>query len=398
MVEGWLLEWLNLGLRWFHLVAAIGWIGSSLYFMWLDASLTRPAPARRRVEGEVWMVHSGGFYLVERRRPGPGELPPVLHWFRWEAALTGASGFGLLVVVYYLSGGVHLVDPARPALAPGAAAALGIGVVAGGWLVYDALWISRLARGRGWPALAVSGLLLLAAVYGLSRLLAGRGAYIHVGAMLGTIMVANVWMRIVPAQRELIRATAEGREPDWSLSARAKTRSVHNSYLTFPVLFTMLSSHFPSTYGHRLGWLVLGLMFVVGATVRHAMIAREHRRPADWVLLPAAAALAAALYLTAPAPRAGGPAVPFAAVQRVVDLRCRSCHSTRPTDDVFRTAPGGVTFDAPESIRAHADAIRLRSVEARTMPPGNKTGMTDEERALLDRWVAAGAPLDGSGR
>jgi len=217
--------------------------------------------------------------------------------------------------------------------------------------------------------------------------------------MLGTIMVANVWMRIVPAQREQIAAAEAGRTPDATLSVRAKQRSTHNSYVTFPVIFTMLSNHYPATYGHPLNWLILWLLIVVGAGVRHVMIARERGKPADWWLLPVAGALAGVVYLTSPAwfgptSRAGAP-VGFAAAREVIDRRCVSCHSARNTDDVFRAAPNGVTFDTPENIRARADLIRTRVVVLRNMPLANKTSMTDAERDLLARWLDAGAPVDG---
>jgi uncharacterized membrane protein len=410
-------DWLNLGLRWLHLVVGISWIGNSLYFMWLDASLEKPAPPREGVEGEVWLLHSGGFYQVAKRTLGPGLVPTTLHWFKWEAALTWLSGFGLLTVVYYLSGGVYLIDPAvatpiisplvspRGAaqlalpLSPGQATALSLGVLVVSWLVYDGLW-ATLGRRRPGAATVISFALLGGAVYGLCHVLSGRGAYIHVGALLGTIMVANVWMRIVPAQRDMLAATEAGRPPDPTLSREAKRRSTHNSYVTFPVLFTMFSNHFPGTYGHPLNWLILSLLIVVGVGVRALMIASERRRPAAWVWAPVAAALLGFLYLTSPAslaasaPKArpaGGRPVAFAVVRGIIALRCLSCHSTTPSDDVFRAAPNGVTFDTPESLRARAELIKQRTVLVKNMPLANKTGMTEEERILIGRWIDQGA-------
>lgn len=396
-----LLDWLSLALRWFHVIVGIGWIGASLYFMWLDAQIEPPDPPRPGVEGELWMVHSGGFYLAQKWRLRPGELPPVLHWFKWEAALTAASGFLLLAVVYYLRGGIYLVDPAVSAIDPPSATALGIALFVASWVVYDGLWASSLGRDRPALAAAVSWLLLGLVAFAACRVLSGRAAFLHVGGMLGILMAANVWMRILPAQRELIAATREGREQDPTLGRRAKQRSTHNSYVTFPVLFLMLSTHYPATYGHRLNWLILCLMVVVGAGIRHAMIAHEHRRPAHWVWGPVAAALAVVVYLTSPAgmafPAAGaapGERVIFPVARRIIDLRCASCHSRNPTDEVFRVAPNNVTFDTPESIRARADLIRQRTIVVRNMPLGNKTGMTERERELLGRWVDQGARLD----
>ncbi len=398
-MDAFLLEWLNLALRWLHLVVGIAWIGTSLYFMWLDAALEPPATARPGLDGELWMVHSGGFYRVEKLRLGPGELPRVLHWFRWEAALTGISGVLLLVVVYYLAGGVFLVQPGGP-LGRAPAAAAGLGLLVLGWLVYDGLWRSVLARDHPAAATALSYLLVVGAGWAATRLLSGRAAFLHVGAMLGTLMVANVWMHIVPAQREMITATRAGRTPDWRLGEHAKRRSAHNSYMTFPVIVMMVSHHYPSLYGHPLNWLLLALLIAVGGGIRHVMIALEHRRPARWTWAPVAASLLALLYLTWPtrsptttgAPHRG--AVPFSVARGIVDLRCLSCHSARPTDDVFRAAPNGVAFDTPESIRHRAEVIKLRTVTTPTMPPGNKTGLTDEERRLLGRWIDQGARLE----
>lgn len=392
-------DWLNLGLRWLHLVVGISWIGNSLYFMWLDASLEKPAPPREGVEGEVWLLHSGGFYQVAKRTLGPGLVPKTLHWFKWEAALTWLSGFGLLTVVYYLSGGVYLIDPAVAPLTPGQATALSLGVLVVSWVVYDVLW-ATLGRRHARAATAISFALLGAAIYGLCHVLSGRGAYVHVGAMLGTIMVANVWMRIVPAQRDMLAATEAGRQPDLTLAREAKQRSTHNSYVTFPVIFTMFSNHFPGTYGHPLNWLILSLLIVVGVGIRALMIASERRQAAAWVWAPVAAALIGFLYLTAPASLpasaakarpAGERPISFAVVRGIVELRCLSCHSTTPSDDVFRAAPNGVTFDTPESLRARAELIKQRTVLVKNMPLANKTGMTEEERVLLGRWIDQGA-------
>jgi uncharacterized membrane protein len=396
-----LVDWLSLAVRWLHIVVGIGWIGASLYFMWLDAQLQAPDPPRPGVQGELWMVHSGGFYLAEKRRLQPGELPPVLHWFKWEAGLTGITGLLLLGVVYYWRAGAMLVDPAVSPLGPGEAVALGLGLFVAAWLVYDVVWISPLGRDHPGAAAALSWLLLLAATIGLCRLMSGRAAYIHVGGLMGLIMVINVWARILPAQRELIAATREGREQDPVPGRRAKQRSTHNSYMTFPVIFTMFSSHYPATWGHPLNWLVLSLLVVVGAGIRHLMIVHEHGRSARWTWAPVAAAVAAVAYLTwlpgEPRPSLAGAAsepVSFRTARRIVDLRCAACHSGQPTDDAFRVAPNGVTFDAPESIRARAAEIKLRTVLTRSMPLGNKTGMTERERELLGRWVDQGARAD----
>jgi len=290
-------DWLGLILRWMHVLFAMAWIGASFYFMWLDASLDPPSDpeGKRDVEGELWMVHSGGFYLVEKKKLVPERMPPILHWFKYEALFTGVTGWLLLITVYYFGGGVFLLDPTVSSIGAGSAIALCVSVVFGGWLVYDLLWASSLARRYG-PACLIACLVAAVAIaYGLGKLLSGRAAFIHVGALFGTIMVVNVWRRILPAQRALIQATKEGRAPDSALAAAAKQRSIHNNYLTFPVVFIMISNHYHGTYGSELGWLILALLMVAGASVRHFL--NKHVR---WALVPAAASLAAALYLTLP--------------------------------------------------------------------------------------------------
>jgi len=395
-MTSWLGDWANLFLRWAHFIAGIAWIGSSFYFIWLDRALTKPEHPKSGVEGDLWMVHSGGFYQVEKRRPGPGEVPAVLHWFKWEAMLTWITGIALLVLIYYLSG-AYLLDPSISRIGRGTAIALGIGLLVFGWVIYDALWCSPLAN-RPAVASAISLALLAAITVLLCRLLSGRAAFMHIGSLLGTIMVANVWMQILPAQHQMLAATRAGRPADFTLGERAKQRSVHNSYMTFPLLFIMLSNHFPATYASPVNWLVLLLLFVAGASVRHAMIGRGSS--SRWALVPAALALAAAMFFSPPkgaAARARAAATdsvpPFHAVRAVIVQRCQPCHSQYQSDRTLGPAPGGVTFDTPESIARLAERIRVRAVETKTMPLANKTGMTDEERALLARWISAGAPL-----
>ena len=394
-MTGWLADWANLLLRWAHFIAGIAWIGSSFYFIWLDRALTKPAQARPGVEGDLWMVHSGGFYQVEKRRPAPGEIPAVLHWFKWEAMLTWLTGVALLILVFYV-GTAYLLDPSISRISRGAAIAVGIGMLVLGWPIYDGLWRSPLARRAG-VATAMSLVLLAAVTLLACRLFSGRAAFMHIGALLGTIMVANVWERILPAQQQMLDATRAGRPADFTLGERAKQRSVHNSYMTFPVLFIMLSNHFPATYASPVNWLVLLLLFVTGASMRHVMIGRGPA--ARWALAPAAAALAAAMFFSAPNRVAARPAADtdtapsFAAVRAVIQQRCQPCHSQYQTDRSLGPAPGGVTFDTPESIARLTERIRVRAVETKTMPLANKTGITDAERELLARWIAGGAQL-----
>ncbi|MFN2570948.1 MAG: urate hydroxylase PuuD [Gemmatimonadales bacterium] len=390
-MNGWLADWANLLLRWTHFIAGIAWIGSSFYFIWLDRAIATSGTPRPGVEGDLWMVHSGGFYQVEKRRPGPGEIPPVLHWFKWEALFTWITGISLLVLVYYLSG-AYLLDPRVSQITRGGATLLGIGLLVAGWIVYDTIWRSPLAQRQG-IAGGLSLALLAAVTFFLCHVLSGRAAFMHLGSLLGTIMVANVWGRILPAQQHMLAATRAGRPADFTLGERAKQRSVHNSYMTFPLLFIMLSNHFPATYASPVNWLVLLLLFVAGGAVRHAMIGRGAAR--RWALVPAALALAAAMFFSTPRAAVALPdsVPPFAAVRSVIAQRCQPCHSQYQSDRTVGPAPGGVTFDTPESIARLAERINVRAVETRTMPLGNKTGMTDAERELLARWIAGGAPL-----
>ncbi len=289
----WVSEWLNLVIRWAHIVAGISWIGSSFYFMWLDASLEKPAKgADDKIIGHLWMVHSGGFYHVEKRYVGAGEVPPNLHWFKWEAAFTWLTGFALLMLVYY-SGGI-LVDEGAPTVGEGTAAVIGLALFPISWFVYDQLWM-RLERNRKFGYL-LSYLLLVGLTYGLTLVFGPRASYIHVGAILGTLMVLNVWVRILPAQREMIAATQAGNPRNMVLGERAKGRSVHNNYMTFPVIFIMISSHFPSTYGHAWNWLVLAALILASAGIRHHM--NVNKKQTLWMVWAAIVIIVSLGYLT----------------------------------------------------------------------------------------------------
>ena len=256
-------EWLNLLVRWAHVFTAILWVGQTYFFTWLDGRFAEAEKAGAEAAGagdQVWMVHSGGFYVVEKHKAA--ELSRRLHWFRWEAALTWLSGMVLLVLVYYLGGA--MVDPDVRELSTGAAVGVALGVLAVGWVTYDLLAQSPLGKNEKLFA-AVSFLLVVCVSYALTRTLSGRAAFIHVGALFGTIMAANVWMRILPAQRRLVAAAREGRAPDAALAARAKLRSKHNTFIVVPLTFTMISNHFPvTTYGHEYNWLILSALVLAG--------------------------------------------------------------------------------------------------------------------------------------
>lgn len=396
-----LVEWLDILLRWAHVIAAIMWIGDSLLFMWIDSHLNPDPQSRTEVAGVTWLLHAGGYYQLEKRLLAPGHLPPKLRWFWLEATTTWISGALLLVVIYYLSAGAFMVDRSVAGLTPGQAIAVGVGMLVGGWFLYDGLWRSRLID-RPRLLLFVSAALLVGVIYAATHLLSARAAFIHVGAMLGTIMAANVWVHILPPQRRMVQAAREGRPVDYSLGVHAKTRSTHNTYLTFPVIFLMISPHFPAVYAGRLNWAVLCLFVVVGAGVRHLMLVGI-RRGRGTAIATAAVALALA-YLTAHpavAPLQSSPTGPgsaiaapsFVTVRTIIVQRCAVCHSETPTVIGVRAAPRGVVLDTPEQIKALAALIKAVAVDQKTMPPDNRTRITDEERAILGRWVEAGAPL-----
>jgi uncharacterized membrane protein len=395
-VNPYYLDWLNLVLRWAHVITGIAWIGSSFYFIWLDARLNVPPrdPESPEVAGDLWAVHGGGFYHSQKYKVAPAQLPEPLHWFKWEAYFTWMTGFALFIVVYYLNAGTLLVEPGSSALTPLAAVGVSFGLVVAGWVVYDLLNRVKLPE----PVFVAIGVaLLLALCWGAAQLFTGRGAYMQVGVMLGTIMAANVAHVIIPSQKQLVAAKLAGQAPDAEFGLRAKRRSVHNNYLTLPVVFAMLSPHFPFTYGHRYNWLLLFVIFLGGALVRHWFNVRNRGRSAPWI--PAAAAallvvLVVVLHPRAPATQADADGIVFADVRRIIDERCVACHAEKTTHPTAPFAQGGVMLDSPERIKAWAQRIHERAVVTHTMPLANLTGMTDEERSTLGRWYAAGARVN----
>lgn len=395
-----LKELLDLALRWLHLIAGIMWVGNSMLFNWLDRNLLKPSDAKPGFEGEIWMVHSGGFYQVEKKQLEPHQMPSVLHWFKWQSYITWMSGISLLALVYYASEG-FLVDPSVSKLTHAQGMMVGASVMVGGFVTYDLLWRSPLAK---LPKVltTICFLLLAGVIVLLTQLLSGRAAYIHLGAMLGTLMSGNVFFHIIPSQNELVRATREGRPQEGSLGLHAKQRSIHNNYMTFPVLFIMISNHFPSTYGNQYNYLILAIIAITGATIRHFMNIRFWFR--QWLIGFIAAVVIGSVgvfVLVNVKPKGGiaassnndGPLANFKTVQTIVRDRCVQCHSATPTDEVWKAAPVGVMLDSPEQIKQHAERIKARVVVGKTMPLANKTHMTDEERELMSRWIYQGAKL-----
>jgi uncharacterized membrane protein len=391
-------DWLNLLVRWLHLITGIAWIGASFYFVWLDNSIRPPKPgsdlANKGVSGHLWAVHGGGFYNPQKYLVAPAQLPPELHWFKWEAYATWLSGVALLLVVYYFNAQAMMVDKGVADLSGAQAIGVGVGSLVLGWVVYDLLCRSPLGKHDAAFGLVMFGF-IVASAYVLTHLLSGRAAYIHVGAMIGTMMVGNVLMLIIPGQRKLVDAMLQGQSPDAIHGQKAKQRSVHNNYFTLPVLFIMISNHYAMTYSSKYNWLVLGAVFAAAALIRH-FFNQRHKGTAN-VAYPAAgvAILAAVAVGLAPRPAppqavaAAGP--DFARVQQIVGQRCVSCHAAKPTQAGFAAAPAGIVLETPELLRQHAGKVHQQAVVLKAMPIGNMTNMTDEERADISAWFAAGA-------
>ncbi|HYW13104.1 MAG TPA: urate hydroxylase PuuD [Longimicrobium sp.] len=391
-----LRELVDLVFRWMHVIAGIMWIGNSMLWNWIDRNLEPSKQGKPGIQGEIWLLHSGAFYFMEKDLKG-WDRGRTLHWFKWQAYTTWLTGAALLIVVYYAGGGALLVDPAVADLTATQATMIGVGTIVGGWLVYHYGLAKLLARAGAMAALL--GLLLVLGVsYGLTHVFSGRAAFLHVGAMLGTLMAGNVFRVIMPAQRTLVAAVEAGRAPDPAPAKKAKERSIHNNYMTFPVIVLMLSSHYSGLYANRWSWLVLGTLVLAGAAVRHILNIRFTFAQWKPALAVTMAASVLALYALAARPAAarnapadaGGGTVTFAQANAVIQKRCAVCHSADAADRTFGAAPAGVAFDTPAQIRARLERIRARAVETRTMPPANKTHMTDEERALLGRWIAQG--------
>ena len=448
-----LMEWLNLSVRWVHMIVGIAWIGASFYFVWLENNLNRVNP-RDGLSGDLWAIHGGGIYHLEKYKLAPPTMPENLHWFKWEAYWTWMSGVALLCVVFYSNPQLYLLLP-DSSLTSIEAIGLGLGSLGIGWLIYDVLCDSPLGER---PALLglILFVLIIAACYGYTQVFSGRGAYLHTGALIGTIMVGNVFRIIMPAQRAMVAAIAENRIPDPSLPAKGLLRSRHNNYFTLPVLFIMISNHFPSTYGSQYNWLILAGIAVVAVLARHYFNTRHNSSKYAWALPAAALGMICLAYATAPERHPGaaaaaakaaavihyqplpetalggkradeqppasqppatvqpapaatpvaattapgtvgtgtGTGTEFAKVHSVIKERCAVCHSANPSSPLFSTAPAGVMFDTAQQIQAMAPRIQAQAVASQIMPLGNITKMTQEERDLIGQWVTNGAAIN----
>lgn len=396
LTDPWLTDWLHLLTRWFHLVVGAAWIGASFYFNWLNNNI-RPVdddPTGGRLAGGLWAVHGGAFYQVSKYKGAPEKLPETLHWFKWEAYLTWVSGVTLLLLVYWMQAKVMMV-PAGSALSGGAAAGIGVGALVLGWVVYDLLCKSPLSKHP--KALAGLGIgLLTAAAWGLTELFTPRAAWIHLGAMMGTMMALNVFFVIIPGQRAMVDAMTAGKEPPVERGKAGALRSLHNNYFTLPVLFIMVSNHFPFTYTHPLPWAVLMGLAVIGAAVRHwfNLTGRGHHN--RW-LLPAAAVAMFGLAFVVHGPKepaeAAASGVPTAeAVVAIAQARCTPCHQAEPTFEGIHVTPKGMILETADDLRQHASLVHAQAVASQIMPLGNLTNMTEEERATLGAWIEAGTP------
>lgn len=390
-------EALHLIFRWIHVIAGIMWIGDSFLFMWLDSHLETPRkPREGAVVGELWMTHSGGFYeVVKRKYLARDEMPPNLYWFKWESYTTWITGFLMLFVVYYMNGASYLIDPRVSSMTTAEGIALSLGLLAGGFIVYDLLWSSPLGK-RPWILAPLCFVALIAIAAWVSTLYSGRAAYVQIGAMMGTIMSANVFFRIIPAQRNMLAAAREGRDVNLALGLRAKLRSRHNHYMTLPVVFTMLSNHFPATFGYKYPWLVLAVVFLFGAGLKYLMNYRGKAGAVVW--LGTLGSLATLVVLTS------GPSVSahnddalktakvsWPEVHRIVQARCTTCHAAIPSNVQFKSPPAGLVLEDPAQIVKLAPRIFERVYVNETMPLGNQTNMLPEERFKVAAWISQGA-------
>jgi uncharacterized membrane protein len=399
-VEIYIVDWLNLGARWLHFISGIAWIGASLYFVMLDLSLKlpkNPDDRARGVDGELWAVHGGGFYQSQKFLTGPkGEpLSEDLHWSKWEAYTTWLSGMALLAIIYWYGAHAYLIDRSVANLSAPAAIAISAGSLVVGWIVYDTL--CKVVKNEFALSIIVYAL-VVAAAWGYSQVFSARAAYIHVGALIGTIMVWNVFFHIIPGQKQMVSEIRAGKAPDPRPGIIGKQRSVHNTYFTLPVLFIMISNHYPMTYGNKYGWAVLAVIMLAGALIRQYFVLRHVGRNA--IALPAIAAVLLLGLTVAMAPAspsrttAAADAVKFTNVQHIIATRCAVCHAEKPTFPGFTQPPGGVMLDTPERIKAAAPRIQQQAIATQTMPIGNLTRMTPDERAQLGKWLAQGARLD----
>jgi len=400
-MEGYILDWFNLFFRWFHLITGAAWIGTSFYFNWLNHNIRSPETPKDGIKGELFAVHGGAFYQVLKYDGAPKVLPKTLHWFKWEAYFTWITGICLLTVVYYWDTKIYLLQSTVGGLQPWQAIAISVGFITVSWLVYDLMCKSPLHKQPMF--LAIIGLILLTiASFALTRIYQPRAAFMHVGVIIGTIMAANVFFVIIPNQRIMVDAMIAGQPPDISKGAAGAMRSLHNNYLTLPVLFIMLSNHYPMVFGHHLNWAILAGLSVISMGVRHYFNLKHNGEHKVWILPVAAVAMVALALVSKPRPAepfatsrpsgAHGARVTFQQIQPILQVRCLSCHAAKPSFPGFQAPPQGIMLERYEQARAVHTKIKSSTVDSQYMPLGNLTKITPEERALLGAWIQQGMP------
>ena len=393
-MDPYITEWLNLIIRFAHLIVGIAWIGASFYFVWLDNHLEKPPEekAEKGISGDLWAIHGGGFYEVAKYKLAPPKMPTTLHWFKWEAYTTWITGFLLLSLMFYVGAESYLIDPRVKDLTQWQAIGLGLGSIVIGVGSYELLVRTKL-KDHGLVLAVILFAIATALSYGLTQVFSARGAYMHMGAILGTIMAGNVFFGIMPSQRALVKAVEEGATPDSKYGLNAKLRSTHNTYITLPVLFIMISNHYPITYNHSANWLVLMAIILITAAVRQYFVLRHFGKQKPMILVSSILATIVLAYAIAPktvelSAEQKQQGVSNEQVQHIIETRCSACHSEAPTDDVFKSPQGGVIFSDIASIKQWAPRIEARVVNSKDMPFMNKTQMTEEERLTLALWLS----------
>ncbi|OIQ46403.1 MAG: hypothetical protein BM565_11840 [Gammaproteobacteria bacterium MedPE] len=396
-MDPYITEWLNLILRFAHVITGIAWIGASFYFVWLDNHLEKPPQWKtdKGIGGDLWAIHGGGFYEVAKYKHAPEQMPKLLHWFKWEAYSTWLTGFVLLALMFYLGAETYLIDPSVSDISPTLAISIGLASIAGGWLIYDLLCRTKLSD-HGVALGIILMILICGLSYALSQTFSARGAFMHVGAVVGTIMAGNVFFTIMPSQRALVSSVEKGEPVDPSWGAKAKLRSTHNTYATLPLIFIMISNHYPMIFNHQYNWAVLMVIFVITAAIRQYFVAKHKGNENKMVLVVAALLTIGLMVVIAPkkldlTEQVQLNTIELSKVKSIINERCTACHSKKNSDSIFTVAQGGVILDTLDDMKRWSPRIQARAIDAKDMPFINKTKMTEEERIYIAQWIAQGA-------
>lgn len=396
-MDPYITEWLNLILRFAHVITGIAWIGASFYFVWLDNHLEKPPQWKtdKGIGGDLWAIHGGGFYEVAKYKHAPEQMPKLLHWFKWEAYSTWLTGFVLLALMFYLGAETYLIDPSVSDISPTLAISIGLASIAGGWLIYDLLCRTKLSD-HGVALGIILMILICGLSYALSQTFSARGAFMHVGAVVGTIMAGNVFFTIMPSQRALVSSVEKGEPVDPSWGAKAKLRSTHNTYATLPLIFIMISNHYPMIFNHQYNWAVLMVIFVITAAIRQYFVAKHKGNENKMVLVVAALLTIGLMVVIAPkkldlTEQVQLNTIELSKVKSIINERCTACHSKKNSDSIFTVAQGGVILDTLDDMKRWSPRIQARAIDAKDMPFVNKTKMTEEERIYIAQWIAHGA-------